>query len=49
MLKEFKNRKEPAVSFRDSCSSVCDDGCRRDAVISALWEQARHYGYGGRL
>lgn len=26
-----------------------DDRRGRDAIVSALWDQAHHYGYGGRL
>jgi hypothetical protein len=27
--------KEPGVTFCDRCGSVCDDGCRRNAVREA--------------
>jgi hypothetical protein len=47
MWKLFKKKKS-VVSFCDACGWVCDDGCRKDAVLSALWEQAHHYSYGGR-
>jgi len=44
----WRRKGRSTLELNDRYGFVCDDGCRREAQVSTLWEQARRHGYGVR-
>lgn len=42
---EEKDEAQPTVAFCDRCSTVCDDRCRADAVVSAARDRVVALGF----